>query len=50
VYADAGFAGLLINWCRRILRTVLHIVRKALDQKGSRSSRAIGWWKDRSHG
>jgi transposase len=34
VYADAGFAGLLVDWCRWILRTVLHIVRKAPDQKG----------------
>lgn len=34
VYADAGFAGLLVDWCQRILRTALEIVRKAPDQKG----------------
>lgn len=34
VYADAGFAGLLVEWCQRILRTTLHVVRKAPDQKG----------------
>ena len=35
VYADAGFAGQLVDWCQRILRTTLHIVRKAPGQKGS---------------
>jgi transposase len=34
VYADAGFAGMLVDWCQRILRTALEIVRKAPDQKG----------------
>jgi transposase len=34
VYADAGFAGLLVEWCQRILRTTLHVVRKAPGQKG----------------
>lgn len=34
VYADAGFAGMLVDWCPRILRTVLEIVRKAPEQKG----------------
>ena len=34
VYTDAGFAGLLVDWCQRILRTALEIVRKAPDQKG----------------
>ena len=34
VYADAGFAGMLVDWCQRILRTVLEIVRKAPGQKG----------------
>jgi transposase len=34
VYADAGFTGMLIDWCQRILATVLQIVRKAPDQKG----------------
>lgn len=34
VYADAGFAGQLLDWCQRLLATVLHIVRKAPDQKG----------------
>jgi transposase len=34
VYADAGFAGMLVEGCQRILRTVLHIVREAPGQKG----------------
>jgi len=34
VYADAGFAGVLVDWCQRILRTILEVVRKAPDQKG----------------
>jgi transposase len=34
VYADAGFAGVLVDWCQRLLRTVLEIVRKAPGQKG----------------
>jgi len=34
VYADTGFAGQLVDWCQRILRTTLNIVRKAPDQKG----------------
>src|SRR5262249_48235169 len=34
VYADAGFAGVLVDWCRRILRTALEIVRKDPGQKG----------------
>jgi transposase len=34
IYADAGFAGLLVEWCQRILRTTLHVVRKAPGQKG----------------
>jgi len=34
VYANAGFAGMLVDWCQRILRTVLEIVRKAPDRKG----------------
>jgi transposase len=34
VYADAGFAGTLVDWTRRILRTTLHIVRKAPGQVG----------------
>jgi hypothetical protein len=33
VYADAGFAGQLVDWCQRILRTTLHIARKAPGQK-----------------
>lgn len=28
VYADAGFAGRLVDWCQRTLRTTLHIVGK----------------------
>ncbi|MBO3751046.1 transposase [Streptosporangiaceae bacterium NEAU-GS5] len=34
VYADAGFAGALVEWAQRILRTTLHIVRKAQGQVG----------------
>lgn len=34
VYADAGFAGRLLDWCQRILRTVLQVVRKPPEQKG----------------
>jgi transposase len=34
VFADAGFAGTLVDWSRRILRTTLHIVRKAPGQVG----------------
>ena len=34
VLADGGFAGVLVDWCRRILSTTLHIVRKPLGQKG----------------
>jgi transposase len=34
VYADAGFAGLLVDWCQRILATALHVVRKAPGQQG----------------
>jgi transposase len=30
----AGFAGQLVDWCQRIPRTTLHIVRKAPGQKG----------------
>lgn len=34
VFADAGFAGTLVDWSQRMLRTVLHIVRKAPGQVG----------------
>lgn len=34
VYADAGFAGVLVDWCQRTLRTTLEIVRKAPGHKG----------------
>ncbi len=34
VFADAGFAGTLVDWTQRVLRTVLHIVRKAPGQIG----------------
>jgi transposase len=34
VFADAGFAGTLVEWAQRILRTTLHIVRKAPGQIG----------------
>ncbi|MEN3535185.1 hypothetical protein AAH991_08765 [Microbispora sp. ZYX-F-249] len=29
VFAGAGFAGTLVDWTQRVLRTVLHIVRNA---------------------
>jgi transposase len=34
VFADAGFAGTLVDWTQRVLGTVLHIVRKAPGQIG----------------
>jgi transposase len=34
VFADAGFAGRLLEWTARILRTTIHIVRKPADQQG----------------
>jgi transposase len=34
VFADAGFAGRLLDWAQTILRTTLHIVRKPADQRG----------------
>lgn len=34
VLADGGFAGQLVDWATRILRTTLHIVRKPAGQKG----------------
>jgi transposase len=34
VFADAGFAGRLVEWAGRVLRTTVHIVRKPADQKG----------------
>jgi transposase len=34
VFADGGFAGQLVDWTSRILRTTLHIVRKPAGQKG----------------
>jgi transposase len=34
VFADAGFAGKLVDWATAILRTTLHIVRKPADQQG----------------
>jgi hypothetical protein len=35
VLADGGFAGVLVDWCRRILATTLEIVRKPAGQKDS---------------
>jgi hypothetical protein len=32
VFADAGFVGRLIGWAQRVLRTVVHIVRKPAGQ------------------
>ena len=34
VFADQGFAGRLVDWCRDTLRTTLQIVRKPADQRG----------------
>ncbi|WP_433475383.1 IS5 family transposase [Spirillospora sp. CA-142024] len=34
VFADAGFAGRLVDWAAQTLRTTIHIVRKPADQKG----------------
>jgi transposase len=34
VLADGGFAGVLVDWCQRILATTLEIVRKPAGQKG----------------
>jgi transposase len=34
VFADAGFAGRLVDWAAQILRTTLHIVRKPEGQRG----------------
>jgi transposase len=34
VFADAGFAGRLVDWAAQTLRTTLDIVRKPADQKG----------------
>ena len=34
VFADAGFAGKLVDWAAAILRTTLHIVRKPDGQRG----------------
>jgi transposase len=33
VFADAGFAGRLVDWAAAILRTTLHIVRKPEGQR-----------------
>jgi transposase len=34
VFADGGFAGRLVDWAARVLKTTLHIVRKAVGQQG----------------
>ena len=34
VFADTGFAGRLLEWTARILRTTIHIVRKPAGQQG----------------
>ena len=34
VFADSAFAGRLLDWARRILRTTIHIVRKPAGQRG----------------
>jgi transposase len=34
VFADAAFAGRLLDWATRILRTTIHVVRKPAGQRG----------------
>jgi transposase len=34
VFADGGFAGKLVAWASRVLRTILHVVRKPEGQQG----------------
>jgi transposase len=34
VFADGGFAGKLVEWTSRVLRTTLQIVRKPEGQQG----------------
>jgi len=34
VFADGGYAGRLVRWARRVLRTVVEIVRKPAGQRG----------------
>jgi transposase len=34
VFADAGFAGRLLDWAHNTLATTVHIVRKTADQRG----------------
>ena len=34
VFADAGFAGRLLDWAHNTLVTTVHIVRKPADQRG----------------
>ncbi|MEU7867120.1 IS5 family transposase [Dactylosporangium sp. NPDC049140] len=34
VFADAGFAGRLVDWAAAIVRTILHVVRKPEGQQG----------------
>jgi transposase len=36
VFADAGFAGQLVEWAARVLDVIVHIVRKPEGQKGFR--------------
>jgi transposase len=35
VFADAGFAGKLVDWAKQTLKTTLHVVRKPEGQRGS---------------
>ena len=34
VFADGGFAGRLLEWALKILRTTIHVVRKPPDSRG----------------
>jgi hypothetical protein len=36
VFADGGFAGRLLDWATRILRTTMHIVRKPANRRPPR--------------
>lgn len=50
VFADQGFAGKLVEWAKRVLKTTLEIVRRDADQKGFKVlpkrwvvERTLGW-------
>ncbi len=43
VYADAGFAGRLLDWAATILQTTIEIIRKHPSSADSPSSHEGGW-------